>query len=149
MTTFAAKGAKSFDRLKPFPPQDIEGPGLKNNDQNFLGVSRSLSSPVLGDGKSPKRVVKCTFGTADRFRTGRQSCSPHKDLYYAHSKFLTDEDYLASGKSCSMGGGHKTDFTNPFRGHASLVSPATYSIPRKIKTSGVERTGCSRNWYPK
>jgi len=114
------------------PIEDTDGPGLAYNDQWANGVSKSVSTPNLGDSKltteagGTKRCVKSTFGTADRFSSARQSSSPVGDMYYAHSKQMDGEDYMAAGRTCGFGGGSKTDFANPYKGHQMAVSPVTY-----------------------
>lgn len=112
-------------------PEDTDGPGLKNNDIHHLSVARNASCPSLQAGgveaRGTKRCLKTTFGTADRFRSGKQSTSPAGGMGYAHFKFPTSEDYLARSRSCSFGAGTKTDFSNPYRGHRSTVSPVSYS----------------------
>lgn len=74
-----------------------------------------------------KNFVKCTFGVSSRFPKAQGSCSPDKAQYYAHFKFPNSEDYLGMSRSCSLGFAQRTDFTNPFRGHRSAVSPVHYS----------------------
>mmetsp|Transcript_103304 Transcript_103304/g.287557 ORF Transcript_103304/g.287557 Transcript_103304/m.287557 type:complete len:398 (-) Transcript_103304:225-1418(-) len=112
-------------------PEDTDGPGLRNNDMYHLSVASSASCPNLRgpaapDARGTKRCLKTTFGTADRFKTGKQTCSPGGVMGYAHFKFPTSEDYLAQSRSCSFGVSSKTDFSNPYHGHRSVVSPVTY-----------------------
>eukprot|EP00440_Ansanella_granifera_P014475 gb/GFBE01015732.1/.p1 GENE.gb/GFBE01015732.1/~~gb/GFBE01015732.1/.p1 ORF type:complete len:378 (+),score=41.55 gb/GFBE01015732.1/:1-1134(+) len=112
------------------PPEDTDGPGIGYAHHETKSLAKSTSSPGLSSGAGEpggtKRCVKSTFGTADRFRTAKQSCSPVGDMYYAHSKILDAEDYMSASKTCGMGGGSKTDFSNPYKGHRLAVSPVTY-----------------------
>mmetsp|Transcript_24377 Transcript_24377/g.61878 ORF Transcript_24377/g.61878 Transcript_24377/m.61878 type:complete len:362 (-) Transcript_24377:32-1117(-) len=111
-------------------PEDKDQPGPGAYQQDYYSVTKSSSSPTVGGKKidqlERKQTTKSTFGTADRFRAGKQTCSPQGDMYYAHSKFLTSEDYLQQSKSCTFGHGTKTDFANPYKGPKSQVSPVTY-----------------------
>merc|ERR1711879_634379 len=61
-------------------------------------------------------------------------------MYYDHNNVPSKEDYLSMSRSCTFGRGHKTDFSNPTRGHRSNVSPATYSpnTSTTMKTSALD-----------
>lgn len=124
-----------------------DGPELAYNDLAWMGMARSatapagtIGGPLLDKKPSTKSSVKCTFGMSERFPKSKQSCSPSGDLYYAHAKFLTSEDYLSQGKSCTFGAGQKVDLSNPFRSPQNSVSPASYSPIASItrKTSSLD-----------
>merc|ERR1712032_497656 len=126
-------GARTPGRPARHPyPEDTDGPGLGYNDLHQNSVaSRShtknlKADPTAYEAGGTKRFLKTTFGTADRFRAGKQTCSPTGEYYYSHAKFLTSEDYLQGARSCSFGVSGKTDFSNPYHGHMSKVSPVTY-----------------------
>lgn len=131
-TQLLASRSPSRPARHPYP-EDNDGPGLGYNDLHHESVasrshSRGLKDSVVSESVGgTKRNLKTTFGTADRFRAGKQTCSPVGDLYYAHAKFFTTEDYLSGARSCSFGVSHKTDFSNPHHGHRSTVSPVTYA----------------------
>jgi len=114
----------SYGGRHPFP-EDNDGPGIGCNSASFKGMAKSFSTPG-GQPGGEKRCVKTTFGKAERFTAARQSSSPVGEMYYAHSKILDSEDYMAMNRTCGMGGGSKTDFSNPYKGHRLAVSPVTY-----------------------
>lgn len=119
--------------------EDDDGPGPGGYEQHAYTIAASCSAPSLKGAagaeaawnatRAPRRV-KSTFGMADRFGNAKVStCSPNGEYYYAHSKFLTQEDYLAASRTCGFGGGQKTDLANLSKlgkAHLSQVSPVTY-----------------------
>jgi len=116
--------------------EDRDHPGPGHYFGDFKSVASSSSCPNLADRGNieppggTKRFVKTTFGTSERFKSVGKNCSPKEELYYAHSKFQTSEDYLKQARSCSFGKDNKTDFSNPHRGHRSDTSPVSYSPNR-------------------
>mmetsp|Transcript_15611 Transcript_15611/g.27744 ORF Transcript_15611/g.27744 Transcript_15611/m.27744 type:complete len:392 (-) Transcript_15611:131-1306(-) len=116
------------------PPEDTDGPMLKYAHNHTKGLAKSISAPALKsetpqpEAGGSKRFVKSTFGMADRFGKGpRQTSSPTGEMYYAHSKVWTSEDYLQNGKTCGFGASGKTDFSNVYHDHRNDVSPVTYN----------------------
>lgn len=134
--------------------EDNTGPGPgQYATQSVKSIAASASCPAFrhtGTGQAgnialdavggTKQYVKTTFGNAERFPSAGKSCSPTGDMYYDHFKFPNKEDYLGMSRSCTFGRGHKTDFTNPGRGHRLSVSPATYSpnTSTTAKTSALD-----------
>lgn len=133
-------------------PEDKVGPEIAYNHPNSK-CGKSASAPNLtGKGKNAKpqedmdatggtkKFIKSTFGMADRFKQEVGTSSPEGDMYYAHNKHLTQEDYLSGSRSCSFGAGGKVDFSNPYKGHRSAVSPVSYSPTTSIvaKTSALD-----------
>lgn len=120
--------------------QDEDGPGPGAYDQHIATIAASISCPNFRTQKgSPtdgleaaraggtKRHVLSTFGEAKRFPSAKTTCSPDKNLYYAHNKGTSD--YSTVARSCTLGRGTKTDFSNLMRLSASSrsqVSPVTY-----------------------
>jgi hypothetical protein len=136
------------------------GPGTYNIQDLLMGSTmlRSASSPHLsgasGGGEKTafpetlaggsKRLVKSTFGVASRFDSkvgglaGAGSSSPTGSLYYAHNSNV--DTTRGQGPAPGLGSGQKTDFTRPYGGHHSGVSPVTYSPVASIckKTSSLD-----------
>lgn len=108
---------------------DTPGPGYYPVT-HYKSVASSGSAPDLSSTMPAKmRTVKSTFGTSDRFRTGRQTSSPIGEYYYAHNNSAADgEHYLAVARSCTFGKDTKTDLSNPLRGPRFQVSPVSYSV---------------------
>jgi|Transcript_43163 hypothetical protein len=138
-------GVQYMDRAKRHEYQankDAEGPGPGAYAQDYYSLTKSSSSPALkskkgqDDDTKAKQTVKSTFGLSDRFRAGKQTCSPQGDMYYAHNKIMSKEDYIAACRACTFGHGQKTNFANPYKGHVTQVSPVTY----KPVTSSASRT---------
>lgn len=137
--TYAAPRLKHGGRRAAF--EDRDGPGYDYNSHNLKSESSWMSCPNLKGGESSvldmatggsKRFIKSTFGTSERFKDGKGTATPKGSMYYAHSKFLSSEDYMTGAPASSFGYGSKTDFSNPNRTHRNQVSPATYSPHVKI-----------------
>lgn len=126
--------------------EDHSGPGPGHNFADHLSIGASVGSLSMPDLKGSggsisleatggtKRCVRSTFGTADRFnnKAAAQSQSPSKDLYYAHSKIWDAETYISNSRTCSMGGGQKTNFA-AFSQHTA--SPVSYDYSRYTSSS--------------
>lgn len=120
------------------------GPGSYYDD--FKSIASSHSSPNLrGTSASPlaleatggtKRCVKSTFGEANRWPKPKVNASPPGDLYYAHNKFLTQDDYMNNARSCSMGVSGKCDFSNPYHADTNAVSPHSYKPQQAYSVCG-------------
>lgn len=108
-------------------PEDTDGPDIGYAHAHTKSATTSPASKDLGCEGGTKKFIKSTFGMADRFRAARQTSSPVGEMFYAHYKFPGHEEYLAGARSCSLGVGQKTDFSNPYKGHRSQVSPDSYS----------------------
>lgn len=123
------------------------GPGTYNMPDLIQGSTLNksasaghLSGPSGGGEKSvfpeklaggTKRLLKSTFGMANRFQNpsgmaGHGTYTLTGSLYYAHNK-TEDKDRGNGEKGVKgFGQGQKTDFTRPYKGHVSGVSPVTY-----------------------
>lgn len=128
--------------------EDHSGPGPGHNFADHLSIGASVGCLSMPDLKKSggsisleatggtKRCVRSTFGMAPRFSTktmpGDQS--PSKDLYYAHSKIWDAEVYMQDSRTCSMGGGQRTDFSHSQHN----ASPASYETNRN--TSSYKKT---------
>jgi hypothetical protein len=121
-----ARPEYSEDRDQPgpghYPVTEHKSVGGSTSCPNLKG--RRLDEEAAG---GTKRCVKSTFGCSERFPGSKMSCSPQGDMYYAHSRIMTSEDYLAGTRSCSLGGGDKVDLTNPYKAPRLQVSAATYT----------------------
>lgn len=128
------------------PVEDHTGPGPGHNFCDHLSIGASVGSLSMPDLKGSgnisleatggtKRCVRTTFGVAPRFSYKHADQSPSKDLYYAHSKIWDAETYLSNSRTCSMGGGQRTDF-GAFSQHTA--SPASYDYGRY--TSSTKKT---------
>jgi len=110
------------------------GPG-HYHDHTYKSVALSASCPnLVGGGErcmeavgGTKKCLKSTFGMASRFSKDKvPNSSPQGERYYAHSKILDKEAYLAGARSCSFGACGKMDMANPLKGPRNEVSPVTY-----------------------
>lgn len=132
--------------------EDHSGPGPGHNFADHLSIGASVGSLSMPDLKGSgnisleatggtKRCIRSTFGCAPRFgaKADGVSQSPSKDLYYAHSKIWDAETYLSTSRTCSMGGGQRTDFGAMAQTSASPVSYdyARYTSSAK-KTSPID-----------
>lgn len=117
-------------------PQDTDQPGPgqydMKNDRTVASATRGKNTQGTENAVAggSKKFLKSTFGMADRFGRSIQTCSPTKEMYYAHSKFWTEEDYLAGARTCTFGHANKTDLANPSKlgiRHRTQVSPVTYN----------------------
>lgn len=129
-------------RIKQVEDHTGPGPGHNFSDHNSIGAFvGTLSMPDLKGGSASsleasggtKRCVKSTFGVAPRFPQ-KGFAKPDKDLYYAHSKIWDSETYLSNSRSCSLGGGQRTDFS----ASQHTASPASYDYGRY--TSSAKKT---------
>lgn len=113
-------------RHKTMEDKDQPGPGTYDtmHRPNFSGLKKFV-------GCTNAQGAPSTFGSAKRFPKVQGTSSPSGEMYYAHSKQLTEpadisEDVMKHSRSCSLGVGKKIDLTNPYNDHRSQVSPATY-----------------------
>lgn len=126
--------------------EDNDGPGFDYNSHNLKSDSIWTVSPSpRGDLSAlesatggSKKFMKSTFGTSQRFRDGKGhgNATPSGNMYYAHSKLLNGEDYLAGSGGTSLGFGAKVDLSNPLRtaqSHLNQVCATSYS---PINTGG-------------
>lgn len=114
------------------------GPG-HYHEHTYKTTALSASCPNLSGGGErcmeavggTKKCLKSTFGMASRFSKDKvPNSSPQGDRYYAHSKILDGEAYLAGARSCSFGACGKMDMSNPLKGPVHDVSPVTYHPER-------------------
>lgn len=123
------------------PVEDTDGPGPGFYSQHHNTVGHITSCPNFRTRKDSvpgleataaggtKKFMKTTFGVAPRFKEDKKTPAQGGTMYSFHQKSMTAEDYLRAYRSCSMGGGNKTDFSNPMKlssAHRLQVSPVTY-----------------------
>eukprot|EP00929_Paragymnodinium_shiwhaense_P021253 TRINITY_DN13912_c0_g1_i1.p1 TRINITY_DN13912_c0_g1~~TRINITY_DN13912_c0_g1_i1.p1 ORF type:complete len:391 (+),score=80.01 TRINITY_DN13912_c0_g1_i1:183-1355(+) len=143
-----AKAASNDDLPQPLsfgtrapPVEDTDGPGPGFYSQHHKTVQAITSCPNFRTRKDSvpgleatnaggtKQFLKSTFGVAPRFKEDKKTPAQGGMMYSFHQKSMTSEDYLRAYRSCSMGGGNKTDFSNPMKlssAHRLQVSPVTY-----------------------
>jgi len=124
-TSIAVRAQSQVTTNTPDWHKSKSAPNLHSSTSSSHSISEHTLDWSTG---GTKQFIKGTFGQSKRFPPSTQTNSPKEHLYYAHVKLLNQDDYMAGARSCSLGSGMKTDFTNPTRTHRNEVSPATYAV---------------------